>query len=101
MNTTQEKIRQISISPDVLHMEEVTIDAATEAFMERLQKVTLELAAKGTHTSGVQILEAKLEKEMIHFKFDDPDNLIDHVALHLNKENPKASIEVHHTSARS
>jgi hypothetical protein len=101
MNTTQEKIRQISMSPDALRIKDISVDAVTAAFMERLNKVTLELASKGTAVSGVRILEASVDDKMIHFKFDDPDNLIDHVSLHLNKENPDARIEVHHTSARS
>jgi hypothetical protein len=101
MNTTQTKIRQVSMSLDALRIKDSSVDAVTEAFMERLNKVALELASKGTAVSGVQILEAKVEKEMIHFKLDDPDNLIDHVSLHLNEENPEARIEVHHTSARS
>ncbi len=98
---TQQKIRQISISPDVLHIKASCVDAATESFMKYINEVTLELASKGTHVSGMQILEAIADKEMIHFKFDDPDNLIDHVCLHMNRHNPEAKIEVHHTSARS
>ncbi|MBC8754806.1 hypothetical protein H2O64_09000 [Kordia sp. YSTF-M3] len=101
MNTTQEKIRQISLSADALHLKALSVDAATESLMKHIHEVTLELASKGTQVSGARILEAKVEKEMIHFKFDDPDNLIDHVSLSLNRSNPKAKIEVHHTSARS
>ena len=101
MNTTQEKIRQISLSTDALGIKATSVDAVTDAFMEHVNKVALELASKGTNVSGVRILEAKVDEKTVSFKFDDPDNLIDHVSLHLNKENPKATIEVHHTSARS
>lgn len=69
--------------------------------MERVDKVALELAFEGTHVSWRRILEASLDDKTINFKFDDPDNLIDHVSLHINQENPNATIEVHHTSARS
>lgn len=98
---TQRKIRQISISHDALHIKSNDIDAATEAFMEHVNEVTLKLASEGTHVSGARILEAKAEKDVFHFKFDDPDNLIDHISMHVNQSNPKARIEVHHTSARS
>ncbi|WP_420574328.1 hypothetical protein [Kordia sp.] len=98
---TQNKIRQISISHDALRIKSNDIDAATEAFMKQVNEVTLKLASGGTQVSGVRILEVSTEKEMIHFKFDDPDNLVDRISLYMNESNPKATIEVHHTSARS
>lgn len=99
--STQTKIRQISLSADALQIKSDSIEAATEAFMKHIQEATLKLASKGVNISGARILEAKAEKDMFHFKFDDPDNFIDHVSLHINQVNPKATIEVHHTSARS
>jgi hypothetical protein len=99
--STQSKIRQISMSHDALRIKSDSIDAATEALMEHINEVTLKLASQGTNVSGARILEARAEKGVFHFKFDDPDNLIDHVSLHMNQSNPEARIDVHHTSARS
>lgn len=99
--STQTKIRQISLSADALHIKSHSIEAATEAFMEHIQEATLKLAHEGINVGGARIVEVKAEKDMFHFKFDDPDNFIDHIALHMNQSNPKAKIEVHHTSARS
>jgi len=99
--STQSKIRQISLSHDALHIKSKSVDKATEAFMGNIHEITLKLASEGVHTSGVRIVEASYEEGMFHFKFEDPDNFIDHVSLHMNQANPKAKIEVHHTSARS
>ena len=99
--STHTKIRQISLSHDTLRMKAASIDAMTEAFMEHVNEVSIKLASEGANVSGARILEAQMDGKMVHFKFDDPDNLIDHVSLHMNQANPKATIEVHHTSARS
>ncbi|WP_298512732.1 hypothetical protein [uncultured Kordia sp.] len=99
--STQTKIRQISLSADALHIKSQSIEVATEAFMEHIQEAALKLAHEGVSVGNARIVEVKAEEDVFHFKFDDPDNFIDHIALHLNAINPKAKIEVHHTSARS
>lgn len=99
--STQTKIRQISLSADALHIKSDSIEEATKAFMEHIQEATLKLAHNGTSLGNARLVEAKAEKGVFHFKFNDPDNFIDHIALHMNELNPKTTIEVHHTSARS
>lgn len=99
--STQAKIRQLSLSHDMLRIKAASVDDMTEAFMKHVQEATIKLAAEGINVGGLRILEAKLDGKMVHFKFEDPDNFTDHIAIHLNQMNPKAEIEVHHTSARS